>query len=112
MVRRILAVAFGGILFSAAASATPSVEDFGNLPAISQAMISPDGKHLATVEPVDGRPVVLVYDVDPKPGSKPVGFDEPGGTPVGVYWANDDRLICLYNAVVNQATSQGMFMRN
>jgi dienelactone hydrolase len=112
MVRRILAVAFGSILFSAAASATPSVEDFGNLPAISQAMISPDGKHLATVEPVDGRPVVLVYDVDPKPGSKPVGFDEPGGTPVGVYWANDDRLICLYNAVVNQATSQGMFMRN
>ncbi|HTQ13543.1 MAG TPA: S9 family peptidase [Rhizomicrobium sp.] len=113
MVRAGFAAAIGGMLFAGTCAwAVSPVEDFGNLPAISQATISPDGKHLATVEPVDGRPVVLVYDVDPKPGAKPVGFDEPGGTPVGIYWANDDRLICLYNAVVNQATAQGMFLRN
>jgi dienelactone hydrolase len=100
------------VLIAAAASAAPRVEDFGDLPAISGVHISPDGKHLATVEPVDGRPVILVYDIDPKPGAKPVGFDEPGGIPVGVYWANNDRLICLYNAVVVQNTNQGLYMRN
>jgi dipeptidyl aminopeptidase/acylaminoacyl peptidase len=97
---------------SAAIAAPPPVEAFGNLPAISHVHLSPDGKHFAAVEPVDGRPVVMVYDVNAAPDSKPIGFDEPGGIPIDVYWANDDRLICLYYAVINQVSARhGAFMR-
>ncbi len=110
--RAVLAAASLAWASGASAIAAPPVEAFGNLPAISHAHISPDGKHLATIEPVDGRPVVLVYDVDPKPGSKPVGFDEPGGIPVNVYWANNDRLICLYYAVVHQDSGRTPMRNN
>ncbi len=64
------AAAFGcALLVGSAACAAPPVEAFGDLPAIAHVHLSPDGKHFAAVEPVDGRPVVMVYDVNAAAGS-------------------------------------------
>lgn len=72
----------------------PPVEAFGNLPLVSPPLLSPDGKHFATVEPVSGRPSAVIYDATATPGSKPVIVT--AGTDViidSVQWAKNDRLL-------------------
>ncbi|MEQ1619533.1 MAG: prolyl oligopeptidase family serine peptidase [Terricaulis sp.] len=53
------------LLFSASAYAqAPLVEAFGGVPALGDAAISADGTRVVTAASRDGRPAIVVYDVD------------------------------------------------
>ncbi len=77
-------------------SAPPPVEAFGNLPAIANVHISPDGTHFSAIEPVNGREAVLVFEIHPGPGSKPSVFAVPDATATDSRWVSNDRLICYF----------------
>ncbi|MGA7675603.1 MAG: S9 family peptidase [Rhizomicrobium sp.] len=73
------------------------MDAFGTLPQISQPSLSPDGKHLATVEVYKGRPVAVIRTLDP-PGQQPVILPYEDGFIVRVQWANNDRLLITINS--------------
>jgi dipeptidyl aminopeptidase/acylaminoacyl peptidase len=77
----------------------PPVEAFGTLPGVSAPALSPDGKHLATIQVYNGRPVALIHTLDPL-GVPPVAIPYEDGFIVSVRWANNDRLLVVVN--VNQ----------
>ncbi|HEX4159304.1 MAG TPA: alpha/beta fold hydrolase [Rhizomicrobium sp.] len=84
----------------------PPVEAFGNLPAADLAQISPDGKHLAIIKPIDGREKVVFIDLT-KPDAKPyiVGMD--GGLAGEVFWKSNDRAICIFQATLGYKFYKG-----
>jgi len=80
-----------GTCQSALAQSHPAVEAFGRLPVMESPMLSPDGKHYAAVQSLEGRPVAVIY---------PIGFaDKPAvitaseGIIDGVRWVKNDRLV-------------------
>jgi dienelactone hydrolase len=95
--------AFGAILcalvvaYSLPAVAAPPAEAFGSLPGAELARLSPDGKHLAVVKPVDGREKVVFIDLT-KPNSTPYIVGMQGGLASDVYWKSNDRAICIFHA--------------
>ncbi|HEY8697850.1 MAG TPA: S9 family peptidase [Rhizomicrobium sp.] len=90
-----------------AAAASPPAEAFGNLPAIEGARISPDGGHLAAIEPVDGRPVVEIYDLA-NPGSRIHSLAMQGAQADLAFWPNDQRLIGIFHANLHDRWSQSI----
>jgi dipeptidyl aminopeptidase/acylaminoacyl peptidase len=98
----IFALSISGQIFPA--SATPPVEVFGNLPVITDARISPDGKHLAVIRPINGRPAVTVFELD-SPNAKPKDAAFPDAIADRLYWANNNRLICIFHANLKQTYS-------
>jgi dipeptidyl aminopeptidase/acylaminoacyl peptidase len=77
--------------------AAPALEAFGNLPAISNAKISPDGKHLAIIHPVNGRPIVTVFELDsPNAAPKNLGFSDAIAR--DIIWPNNKQLIGIFQA--------------
>jgi dipeptidyl aminopeptidase/acylaminoacyl peptidase len=82
--------------FSTPLQAAPPIEAFGSLPAIAHVRLSPDGTHFSAIEPVNGREAVVVFEVHPQPGSKPMIFAVPDATATGSRWVSDDRLICFF----------------
>ena len=73
IVRNARAFAVCAILFAAPsfAQSHPAAEIYGQLPSVSQPSLSPDGKHLATIQSYQGRPVALIYDLNFPLGAKP-----------------------------------------
>jgi dipeptidyl aminopeptidase/acylaminoacyl peptidase len=101
---RAMACAAAGFFFAGTAAAQtpvnhPPVEAFGNLPGMLQPSISPDGKHVATIQPYNGRPVARIFTLDP-PGTPPVTMPMEDGFIKSVQWASNDRLLIEVN--VNQ----------
>ena len=95
-------LAFASIFLpSAPAIAAPPVEAFGSLPTISDARLSPDGKHLAVIGPSNGRDAVTVFTLD-VPTAKPMRAGFPDADAVGIRWANNNRLICIFKANVKR----------
>lgn len=84
------------------ASAAPAVEAFGSLPVIQSANLSPDGKHLAVLGPVNGRNAVTVFTLDAADVA-PSRAAFPDADAVGIHWANDNRLICIFKANVKRS---------
>ncbi|MGD0865645.1 MAG: S9 family peptidase [Rhizomicrobium sp.] len=80
---------------SRAAFAAPPVEVFGNLPAISNAKISPDGKHLAIIHPLNGRPIVTVFQLD-APTAVPKNVEYADAVAENIFWADNNRVVCLF----------------
>jgi dipeptidyl aminopeptidase/acylaminoacyl peptidase len=76
------------------ACAAPTAAQFGALPAISHVHLSPDGQYFSAIEPVDGRPTVVVFKIG-DPNTKPIIFADPGSFAVDSRWVNNDRLICF-----------------
>ncbi len=74
----------------------PSVEVFGELPQIRQPSLSPDGKHLATIQVYKGRPGAVIRTLDPA-GQPPVIIPYDQGYIVSALWANNDRLLVTVN---------------
>ncbi len=72
------------------------VEVFGQLPQIRQPALSPDGKHLATIQAYKGRPVAVIRTLDPA-GVEPVIIPYDNGYIVDVQWANNNRLLVTIN---------------
>ncbi len=88
-----------GLLMSAtcgaAATSPPPVEAFGSLPAFEAARLSPDGKHLAVVQPHNNESAIAIYEIADL--SKPPHMVAvPDAVADGVDWPNDDRLICTF----------------
>src|SRR5215468_12580174 len=77
-----------------AAAGQPPVEAFGTLPALSEPQLSPDGHHIAVIQPVDGRPAAIVYPVN-LPGAKPILIPSSTWLIEAVKWARNDRLLLL-----------------
>jgi len=61
--------------------------------------ISPDGKHVATIQPYNGRPIARIFTLDP-PGIPAVNLPIGDGYIQDVLWANNNRLLIRIN--VNQ----------
>jgi dipeptidyl aminopeptidase/acylaminoacyl peptidase len=70
----------------------PPVEAFGELPAISDARLSPDGTHFAAIQPLDGRPAVAIYQMH-SGAAKPAVYGDTVGTIFEIGWAKNDRLV-------------------
>jgi dipeptidyl aminopeptidase/acylaminoacyl peptidase len=83
-------------LMAQSPSSLPPVEAFGTLPAAAEPSLSPDGKHLALIKVRNGRPVAVIYTLDPA-GVAPVVMPDEDGFIVGVQWANNDRLLITIN---------------
>jgi len=97
-----LLVATSYVLTISQSFAAPPVEAFGSLPAISDARISPDGKHLAMIGPAGGRDAVTVFTID-APTAKPMRAGFPDADAIRIRWANSNRLICTFKANVKRA---------
>ncbi|HEX4301528.1 MAG TPA: S9 family peptidase [Rhizomicrobium sp.] len=75
----------------AAAQTLPPVEAFGDLPFISQPQLSPDGKHFAGIQSLDGKPAAVVYTVNsPDP---PQVFASDNWLVHSVHWVKNDRVV-------------------
>jgi dipeptidyl aminopeptidase/acylaminoacyl peptidase len=96
----------GALIDQPACAAPPPVEAFGSLPAAEKAQISPDGKHLAVIKPINGREKVVFIDLT-KPEAPPyiVGMD--GGLAGEVYWKSNDRAICVFHATLGYKHLKG-----
>jgi len=87
-----LVVASFVIGHAAAQTDQPPVEAFGNLPFLSQPVLSPSGRYLAMLQENQGRNVVVIYDTA-APGSRPVALAPEEGIVDELTWASDDRLL-------------------
>jgi dipeptidyl aminopeptidase/acylaminoacyl peptidase len=74
----------------------PPVDAFGTLPTISDPAISPDGKYLALIQVLKGRPVATIRTLDAL-SSAPVVIPYEEGFIDEVRWANDHRLLVRVN---------------
>ncbi len=74
------------------ALANPPVEAFGNLPQFTDWKLSPDAKHLAVIQPQNGKPIALIYTVGAPAGTKPVAYGSPDGVVRTIRWVNNDKL--------------------
>jgi len=95
--RRISAT-FAFVIFTALAWARPSlaeklpVEVFAQLPSVSMPRLSPDGQYLAMIQPVGGRPHLVVQKADGS--ASPVVIPPLEESEINKYrWANNDRLL-------------------
>jgi dipeptidyl aminopeptidase/acylaminoacyl peptidase len=87
-----------GILLAGSAMATPPpLQAFGNLPQAVSGRLSPDGKHLALIQPYDGHQKVAIYDLS-KSNAAPYVVGMEGGLAGNLYWKGNDRLICVFHA--------------
>jgi dipeptidyl aminopeptidase/acylaminoacyl peptidase len=89
------------------AVAAPPVEAFGNLPAAQSAHLSPDGKRLAIIKPVNGRDKVVFIDLT-KPGAAPYIVGMEGAVAGEVYWKSNDRAVCLFHANLTYKFQRGV----
>ncbi len=78
----------------ASAQTLPPAEAFGRLPLTSNPRLSPDGKHFAVMQSMSGRPVAVIYETVPTPGSKPAVVSAGAEMIIDdIRWAKNDRLI-------------------
>lgn len=77
------------------------VEAYGQLPQFATAKLSPDGRHYATLEPINGEMHLVVYKPrsSGRPSRRVFPFRFHAKRPeriTGVMWVNNDRLIIRY----------------
>jgi dipeptidyl aminopeptidase/acylaminoacyl peptidase len=77
---------------AAEAQTLPPVEAFGNLPLVSDPMLSPDAAHFALIQSVNGRPAAVIYSTS---GGKPAIVTSGEGLIESVRWAKNDRLVVI-----------------
>ncbi len=86
----------------AASSQQPTVEDFFKNPEFSGMQLSPSGKYLATLAPVNGHRNVVVLETDGLKNIKPLtGLDDQDVA--GFFWASDDVIVFTMDADGNEA---------
>jgi len=76
-------------------AAQPPIEAFGNLPAMREPQLSPDGKHFAVIQSLDGRPAAVIYTVNAGPDEKPYVIAPKEWTIAGTRWLKNDRLAVI-----------------
>ena len=102
MKNRAAALGLAGLVFLAAAplgaqtpASHPPVEAFGNLPAISQPSLSPDGKYFAAIQSRKNRAATLIYPTDAAAGAVPVEIPTGDLITAAIDWASNNRLIIV-----------------
>jgi dipeptidyl aminopeptidase/acylaminoacyl peptidase len=105
----LVAAVLAGSLFQATPlrADPPPAEVFGSLPGAESGSLSPDGKHLAIITPIDGREKVAFYDLT-KPDAKPYVVGTQDGMAGEVYWKSNDRAICIFHSNLKQKWSKGI----
>ena len=78
------------------AQALPPVEAFGALPFIAQPQLSPDGKHFAAIQDLDGKPAAAIYTVNSP--DAPQVFASTNWTVVSATWVKNDRVLLFTKA--------------
>jgi dipeptidyl aminopeptidase/acylaminoacyl peptidase len=78
------------------APAQPSVQAFAVPKNLTEPVLSPDGKHLATVEVHGDKSIAVIHTLDPA-GTPAIGIPVDTGFIVGVYWIKNDRLMVTVN---------------
>jgi dipeptidyl aminopeptidase/acylaminoacyl peptidase len=89
--------------------AAPAVEAFGALPAVSQPSLSPDGKHLAAIQPMGGRPGVLIWTMGAPKGTAPKSVGDSQGLITSIHWAGNERLLVTTNLNAHARGQHQMF---
>lgn len=92
----------GSSLAAAAANPLASPELYGALPTIADAEISPNGEAVAMLQYVDGRTLLVVFDITDE-NSKPEGFSLGNVKPKTLYWAGDGHILILVSFTKNQS---------
>lgn len=84
---------------------------FAQDPAMSSAAVSPDGKHIATIQRVqkDGKPLLKIYDINDM--SDPVVLGSGKMDIVGFFWANNERLVVRFRQDVDTLQELGVDTR-
>lgn len=88
---------FLGVCLQQPVTAAPPVEAFGSLPGAELARLSPDGKHLAILKPVNGLEKVAFIDLT-KPDAAPYVAGMQDAVASDVIWKSNDRAICIFHA--------------
>ena len=65
--------------------------------------LSPDGRHIAAIQPINGRPQVVIYDFGDPAGVKTYAFTVNDAFADNVVWASNDRVVCLYEGRLDSA---------
>lgn len=76
--------------------AAPPVEAYATVPDTSRLHLSPDGKHVAAIQPVHGRPQAIIFEFMPDGVQRSV-LEIPEAIARDVVWAGNDRLIAIYS---------------
>lgn len=92
----VLAAAIG-VSITPVAAAAPPAEVFGALPQAQLARLSPDGKRLAVIKPVDGHQKVVFYELTKTAGA-PYAVGMEGGIADSVYWKGNNLALCVFHA--------------
>ena len=71
----------------------PPIEAFGQLPNLNKPVISPDGKYVAVLQGLNGRPALVIYTVGAGADTKPVIVGFSDWVFGDISWAKNDRLI-------------------
>ncbi len=86
-------VLIAGGLAGARAQDRPPAEAFAALPEISDAQLSPDGRHLAVIQYGSARSAAVLYDVEGVQGLRPSLLAPEDARITAVTWANGDRVL-------------------
>ncbi|MDR3528707.1 MAG: S9 family peptidase [Rhizomicrobium sp.] len=89
------AVFFAVLATASLAQTKPSIEAFATLPAADAPSLSPDGKHLALIQVLAGRPAATIWKLGETKPQLIIPFDD--GFIVGAVWANDHRILVTIN---------------
>jgi hypothetical protein len=86
------------VLVAAAAHAQTPVEAFGDLPAIEAPALSPDGKRYATVQSLQGKPIIAVFEIGAPAGTRPLKLGAGDGRIATMAWVSNEHLIVILKA--------------
>ncbi len=94
---RSVALVVCGFLLAApcVAQTLQPAEAFGQLPVVTQPRLSPDGNHIAMLQPFQGRLIAVVIQSHPEPGAKPAFISGGDGILAKIIWAKNDRIILI-----------------
>lgn len=94
---RVFALAICVAFFAdrAQAQSQPPVEAFGSLPLVSMPRLSPDGKHIAMLQPYRGKMIAVIIDPNAAPGTNPALISGGDAILANIIWANNDRIILI-----------------
>jgi acetyl esterase/lipase len=90
-----------------ALAAPPPAEVFGALPQAQLARLSPDGKRLAVIKPVDGHEKVVFYDLSKVP-SPPYVVGMEDGIADTVFWKSNNRALCVFHATLQHTRTRAI----
>ena len=107
-IQRVLALVLAGLLCTAVQAKQKGVDHFFKKPEFAGFQLSPDGKHLAALAPIQNRMNIVVMDMATRKASAITGMTEQDIS--SFQWANDERI--LFQMDKDGSESFGLFAVN